>query len=279
MQALRNFRTLFLRGMAALLPTIVTIWIFVQCYVFVQNNISTHINRGLVRVFVYTMDWYPSVSEQQRKDFVLERQPALQSDPAALLRRINEKDLIRELRIREAEKYWVYGPGQFAGFVITLIGVTILGAFLASFIGRSLWHMIEKGFLRLPIIRQVYNPIRQITDFLLTKKDFTFTKVVAVQYPRAGVWSIGLVTGRGLKKITESLEKEYLTVFLPTSPTPFTGFVMVTPRDETIDLDMTIEQALRFTISGGVITPAQSEDFEEFTSSKKESLVSKLNVK
>lgn len=279
MQALKNFRTLFLRGMAALLPTIVTIWVFAQCYTFVQTNISTPINRGLVRILVKAFDWYPDVTEQQRKDFVLERQPTLSEDKTALQRRITQKEVVRDLRIQVAEQYWVYGPGRVAGFIIAMIAVVILGAFLASFIGRSLWRLVEKAFLRLPLIKQVYHPVRQITDFLLTKKDFQFNKVVALQYPRPGVWAIGLVTGKGLSRVNESQKREFLTVFLPTSPTPFTGYVMLTPREETIELDMTIEEALRFTVSGGVITPAQSDAFEEFRSGQKESLKEQLNVK
>ncbi len=279
MQALKNFRTLFLRGMAALLPTIVTIWVFAQCYTFVQTNISTPINRGLVQILVSVFEWYPNVSEQQRKDFVLERQPTLSEDRSALQRRISEKEVVKTLRVQVAEEYWVYGPGRAAGFIIAMIAVVILGAFLASFIGRSLWRLVEKTFLRLPLVKQVYNPVRQITDFLLTKKDIQFNKVVALQYPRKGVWAIGLVTGKGLSRVNEIHKREFVTVFLPTSPTPFTGYVMLTPREETIELDMTIEEALRFTVSGGVITPAQSDAFEEFRSRKQEPLTEQLNVK
>jgi uncharacterized membrane protein len=112
------------------------------------------------------------------------------------------------------------------------------------------------------VVKKVYPYIKQITDFMLTRKDLSFSKVVAVQYPRVGVWSVAMVTGTGLKKLAGSVQKEFLTVFVPTSPTPFTGYVIMTPKDETIELDMTIEEALRFTISGGVITPAEQKAFE-----------------
>jgi len=104
---------------------------------------------------------------------------------------------------------------------------------------------------------QVYPYIKQITDFLFTeqeKKDL-FSRVVAVEYPRKGIWSMGLVTGSGLKKIVDNAEKEFVTILIPTSPTPFTGFVIMVPKEDTIDLDITIEQALRFAVSGGVIAP------------------------
>ena len=209
--------------MAALLPTILTIWIFVQCYIFVQDKVSVYINKCVV--------W--------------------------LITRFTERYSVEFLN-----DFWVNGPGRISGFFLTIIGVCFIGAFLASFAGRTIWHIIEKAFARIPLVKKVYPYIKQITDFILAKKKLSFNKVVALQYPRKGVWSVGMVTGTGLKKIVNAYEKEFLTVFVPTSPTPFTGYVIMTPKDETIELDMSIEEALRFTISGGVITPAEHEAFQ-----------------
>ncbi len=99
--------------------------------------------------------------------------------------------------------------------------------------------------------------MKQITDFFLTQKEqkSVFSRVVAVEYPRKGIWSMGMVTGSGLKKVVDRVEKEFLTILIPTSPTPFTGFVIMVPKEQTIELDMTIEEALRFTVSAGVIMP------------------------
>ena len=226
MQALKNLRTYFFRGMAALLPTILTIWIFAQCYLFIQNTVSLHINRGLVLLISWFTDRYS-------KEFLYD--------------------------------FWVNGPGRLTGFFLAIIGVCFIGAFLASVVGKTLWHIFEKTLMRTPLLKKVYPYIKQITDFLLAKKNLTFNKVVAIQYPRKGVWSVALVTGNGLKKLANSCSGELLTVFVPTSPTPFTGYVIITPKNETIELDMTIEEALRFTVSGGVITPAEHEAFEAMT--------------
>jgi len=223
MQALKNFRTYFFRGMAALLPTILTIWIFVQFYLFVRDSISSHINRFFVKFLLRITDRYS-------EDFLV--------------------------------TFWVDGRGQVTGFVIALVAVCFLGAFLASVMGKTLWRMFEKALMKAPVIRKVYPYIKQITDFMLTKKRLSFNKVVALQYPREGIWSIGMVTGQGLKKVVGKSEKDFLTIFVPTSPTPFTGYVVMTVKDETIELDMTIEEALRFTVSGGVITPAEGQAFE-----------------
>jgi uncharacterized membrane protein len=207
-------------------------------------------------------DSYPVVTYEQKRAYAVDQ---LKIDPKAVDSRINDDDVTEGTRIHVAEEYWVDGPGQVTGFIIAIIGVCFIGAFLASVVGKTLWHLFEKAFVNLPLVKQVYPYIKQITDFILTKKKLSFNHVVALQYPRRGVWSIALVTGTGLKKITNSSDKEFLTVFVPTSPTPFTGYVIMTPKEDTIELDMTVEEALRFTISGGVITPAEGEAFRALT--------------
>lgn len=262
MQAFKNFRTYFLRGLAALLPTILTIWIFWQCYVFIQEKVSIHINRGVAYAAVAVVDWYPPITDEDKRAYAIKQTPQLLGDNVEIARRIQDPDIIFGTRVAVAERFWVYGRGQFTGFFIAIISVCAIGAFMASVVGRTLWHMIEKMLFNLPLVKQVYPHIKQVTDFLLAKKNLTFSKVVAFEYPRKGTWSIGLVTGTGLKKIVNALGREMVTVFVPTSPTPFTGYVVMTPKSEIIELEMTIEEALRFVISAGVITPADHLAFE-----------------
>jgi uncharacterized membrane protein len=133
--------------------------------------------------------------------------------------------------------------------------VCVFGAILASVVGRTLWRLVEKFIMSTPFLKKVYPYVKQITDFLLAQDKMSFSRVVSFEYPRKGSWAIGLVTGTGLKKVSEQNGKEFLTIFLPTSPTPFTGFVLMVPREDVIDIDISIEEALRFIISGGVITP------------------------
>lgn len=223
MNALKHFRSYFFRGMAALLPTILTIWIFVQCYVFIQDRISVHINRGVVQLILLGTELY---TKETLNDF------------------------------------WVDGPGRITGFFIAVVVVVFIGAFLASVMGRTIWRVFENALGNIPLFRSVYPHIKQVTDFLLTKKGLTFSKVVALEYPRKGTWSIALVTGQGIKRVNAEVKDELLTVFVPTSPTPFTGYVILVPKSETIELDYTIEEALRFVISGGVVTPAEQLAFE-----------------
>jgi uncharacterized membrane protein len=218
-----RFKSYFLRGLAVLLPTILTIWIFVWSYKFIQESISVHINRGLVRLTmaIKHVDWENEAARKVWNDF------------------------------------WVDGWGSIAGFVVALIGVCIVGALLASVVGRTLWRMVESFIMNTPVLRRIYPYIKQVTDFVLTQeeKKKMFSRVVAVEYPRKGIWSMGFVTGTGLRKVVDNVEKEFLTIFVPTSPTPFTGFVIMVPKEQTLDLNITIEEALRFTVSGGVVAP------------------------
>jgi uncharacterized membrane protein len=225
MRATRHFRSYFLRGLAVLVPTILTIWIFLWGYKFIQENISVYINRGIVRLVMFLQ------GEQQY---------------------LTKEDMV---------KFWVNGWGSIAGFLIALVAVCIVGVVLTSVVGKALWRMVEKFIMNTPFLRQVYPYVKQITDFLLKpgEQEKLFSRVVVVEYPRKGLWSIGMVTGSGIKKIVDKEEKEFLTVFIATTPSPITGFVILVPKDEVIDAGMTTEEALRFIVSGGVISPQLSE--------------------
>lgn len=215
MKTAKRFKSYFLRGLAVLLPTMLTLWLFVWGYRFIHNSIGIHIKHGL--------------------EYLI------------LLAGGSQKEL---------QTLWIDGALSIAGFIVALVAVFIVGALLASVVGKSLWRMVEKFIMNTPLLRQVYPYIKQVTDFLLTReKEKMFSRVVAVEYPRKDIWSMGFVTGSGLKKVVDKVEKEFLTILVPTSPTPFTGFVIMVPKEHTIDLDLTVEEALRFTVSGGVITP------------------------
>jgi uncharacterized membrane protein len=111
--------------------------------------------------------------------------------------------------------------------------------------------------MKIPVIRAIYPAVKQITDFVLQerKPQFQASRVVACQPHEKGIWSIGLVTGPGIKSLSESTGEEMVTVFVPSSPTAFSGYVLVVPRNTVVELPMTVEEAMRLLISGGVIAP------------------------
>src|SRR5512140_2211478 len=112
MYTAKKFRRYFFRGMAALLPTILTIWLFVACYNFVQNNISTHINQGLVYLILFTTDNYPQVSDEEVRSYVISHDQAWLNRPDELNQEIKKFDVRRDVRQAQLESFWVNGAGS-----------------------------------------------------------------------------------------------------------------------------------------------------------------------
>ncbi len=140
--------------------------------------------------------------------------------------------------------------------VLLVMGVAIsVGAFAGSLIGRRIIRAGERLLLRVPFIKVIYPYVKQVTDFVLSEKKVTFRNVVAVPYPRDGVYSMGFVTGNGWRSMKEATGEDYVQVFIPSSPTPVTGYVAFVRRSELIVLPITVDEALRFSVSGGVIVP------------------------
>ena len=247
------------------MPSILTIWLFVWGYTFIQTKISIHINRGLVYLIALAANEKVEVSDKEVRAYLLKTKPELSDNEAELQIHMRRNDVQRKVRIEQLKKTlaktWIDGPGSITGFIVAVVGVCILGALLASYVGKSFWRTIEKFIMNTPFLRNVFPYVKQVTDFLLTNEEQKklFSRVVAVEYPRKGIWSVGFVTGSGLEEVVNAVKREFLTVIIPTSPTPFTGFVITVQKKQTIDLDMTIEEALRFIVSGGVITPGSEQ--------------------
>jgi uncharacterized membrane protein len=108
-----------------------------------------------------------------------------------------------------------------------------------------------------PVISNVYGSVKQVTDFFLTERNVEYNRVVALEYPRRGMWSMGFVTSDSLLEITVAAGEPLLTVLMPTSPMPMTGFTVSVPRSEVLDLNITIDQAFQFCLSCGVLVPEQ----------------------
>jgi uncharacterized membrane protein len=133
--------------------------------------------------------------------------------------------------------------------------VYVAGRLLGGFFGRSLYKRIERLITTLPVFKQVYPYVKQIVDFLFSDdKPMQFNRVVAVEYPRKGIWSVGFMTGAPLKSVQDRAGKS-VTVFIPSSPTPFTGYTITVSIDDLIELPISVEEAIRFAVSGGVLIP------------------------
>ena len=255
----RGFRHFFVRGLAILLPTVLTIWILIAAYQFVQVRIASPINQGVKRLVVDATP-FPTVSEVEisnlRRDITETRGERYRAWRTA---GETQSWLEREARRSKLQNWW----GRYSlvldliGLVLAIVLIYIVGVLLGSYIGRRLYNRGEQVLNRVPLIRRVYPSVKQVTDFFVgdNKNRPTFSRVVAAEYPRKGTWSVGLVTGETMRDIQERAGEDCLTVFIPSSPTPFTGYVITVPRRDTIELPISVEDAMKFAVSGGVLIP------------------------
>lgn len=145
-------------------------------------------------------------------------------------------------------------------FLVVFVGLLyLLGKFLAAGVGRMFWMSIEAVIHRLPVVRNVYSSVKQVTDFVFSEREIEYTRVVAVEYPRKGMWSVGFVTGESMLDIRSAANEPVLSVLMPTSPMPATGFTITVRKSEAVDLDITIDQAIQFVVSCGVVVPVNQQ--------------------
>jgi uncharacterized membrane protein len=145
-------------------------------------------------------------------------------------------------------------PFFLAVFVLLLY---LLGRFMAAGIGGFFGDRFDKLVNRVPGVRSVYSAVKQVSDFVFTGRDIQFTRIVAVEYPRKGIWSMGFVTSEGLAAIQEAAGEPVLAVLVPGSPMPVTGCTITVRKSECIDLNITFDQACQFIVSCGVVVPPQ----------------------
>lgn len=152
-----------------------------------------------------------------------------------------------------------YMPRWFTIPLSLLVLLSVLffvGRFLAAGVGRLFVNGLERVVNQLPVVRNLYSSVKQVTDFVLSEREIEFTRVVAVEYPRIGTWSLGFVTSDSLPQLRHALGEEMCAVFIPTSPMPMTGFTINIRKREALDLELTIDQAVQFIVSCGVVVPA-----------------------
>jgi uncharacterized membrane protein len=151
-------------------------------------------------------------------------------------------------------------PCFLAVFVLLLY---FLGKFMAAGIGGFFANIVERMISRLPGVRAVYSAVKQVSDFVFTEREMKVTRIVAVQFPRKGIWSVGFVTSEGLEAVHEAAQDPVLTVLIPYSPMPVTGATIIVRKSECIDLNMTFDQACQFIVSCGVVVPPQQLRHEQ----------------
>ena len=152
-----------------------------------------------------------------------------------------------------------YLPFSIPGLEILLsvIFITIVGGLSLSFFGKKILSLINDLFKRIPILRTIYSAIGQMTESFTTKSD-NKKSVVLIEYPKKGSWAVGFATKENKGEISKKTNKDLVNVFVPTTPNPTSGFLLMFPKDEVIYLDMTFEEASKFIVSAGTSDPADN---------------------
>lgn len=144
-------------------------------------------------------------------------------------------------------------PG--AGVILTLVIILLTGLLATNFIGQRLVIWWEKLLARIPVVNSIYNSVKQVSDTLFSSSGNAFRKALLVQYPRAGSWTIAFLTGKPGGDVLNHLKGDYVSVYVPTTPNPTSGFFLMLPRSEVIELEMDVNEALKYIVSMGVVAP------------------------
>jgi len=141
------------------------------------------------------------------------------------------------------------------GLFVLFVSLTLIGALTAGFLGRFFIKLSERLLNRMPVIRSIYNATKQILETVLANQSNAFREAVLVEYPRRGMWAVAFITGRTEGEIQNLTEEECINVFVPTTPNPTSGFLLFVPKADLVHLDMSVEEAIKLVISGGIVTP------------------------
>lgn len=142
------------------------------------------------------------------------------------------------------------------GVVVVLLALYLTGVFAANVIGEWAVHRWHEVMHRVPIFKSIYSSVKQVSDTLFSSSGQAFREAVLVQYPRAGAWTIAFVTGKPGGEVVDHLSGDYVSVYVPTTPNPTSGFFLMMPRSEVVALRMSVDEALKYVISMGVVAPA-----------------------
>ena len=149
------------------------------------------------------------------------------------------------------------------GVIITLILIFTIGLVTRSYLGKKLARLGDRMVRRIPLVRGIYNALKQFVDAVFSDKGQSFKKAVLIEYPRKGLYSIAFVTGVARGEVQAKTSQRCVNVFVPTTPNPTSGFYIMVPEGDMIALDMTVEEAFTLIISGGIVSPEDIQHMPE----------------
>jgi len=217
----KSIKRSFWKGLAALLPALLTVIVLAFGIRLVHTYMGQYVNDAVVQILAWSSGWtYEEIAAWYSDHFL-----------------------------------------DWTGVVVAIVGLCVAAYFVGTFLGARIIRLVESWMLRIPVLRRVYPGAKQVSEFFFSERAVEFRRVVAVEFPRKGMWMVAFVTGRSIKAISDRAGTELLSVFIPSTPAPVTGWVVSVPRDEIVDLDITVDEAFQYLISAGVIVP-QAERVE-----------------
>lgn len=147
-------------------------------------------------------------------------------------------------------------PG--AGVVISLVLLLLTGVLATNYLGQRLVEWGDLALSKIPLVRSIYNTVKQVINAVFATNSEAFRRVVLIEYPRKGLWSMAFQTGGVSSEVNQKTKEEMISVFIPTTPNPTSGFLLMVPKKEAIELDMSIDAALKYIISLGVMQSTQA---------------------
>ena len=292
-----NFRRAILRGLGVVLPPLLTIVVLIWAWNAIENYVLRPVETGVRHAIVWSIeDTYAAVPEgavvadSTIASAVGGRKPAgfvyqgTTYVPGPTGRRFIPDYVVRTVD-ENADYFGPYAPAPSSAssywhryaeveymprsvvvpvfLILFLTALYFLGRLFTNGIGRWFVTTFDAAILTIPIVNKVYGSVKQITDFAFDEREIEFNRVVAIQYPRDGIWSLGFVTGNSMREISEAAGEAMLSVLMPTSPMPMTGFTVTIRKSEAIDLDLTVDEAIQFIVSCGVVVPPQQRQLTQ----------------
>jgi uncharacterized membrane protein len=278
-----TFRSFVFRGLGVVLPPLLTIVVLIWAWQTIEQYVLRPaewvVRSGIVFAYEYSggtieKEDLPADAVRNEDGSIVYEGVRYVPDPTG--RRFLPSYVVRKVEdnadyfaadaapLVSANAYWHrytsihWMPRHLVLPVFLIVFLTVLyflGRLFTFGLGRWFFRGFDAAILRIPVVNKVYGSVKQVTDFAFNEREIEFNNVVAVQYPSKGIWSVGFVTGSSLRQLTDATGEPMLSVLMPTSPMPMTGFTVTVRRSDTIDLDMTIDEAIQFVVSCGVVVP------------------------
>jgi uncharacterized membrane protein len=150
---------------------------------------------------------------------------------------------------------YLHVPG--IGLIVVVVGLTLIGALTAGVLGRVYVRLTDRILARMPVVRSIYAAVKQIFETVLAKQSNSFREVVLVEWPRQGMWTIAFVTAAVEGEIKEKTSDDIIAIYVPTTPNPTSGYMMFVSRKDVRPLDMAVDDAIKYVISTGIVTPSE----------------------